>query len=134
MLSMHQVDCTEHRQLCSSNDVKGYPTLHYFRDGKRAEKYTGGRDPHSLIRFMDKKLLTVTDEQREALKSADVSTFTERPSDVSRYACHYPSVFIYLFIVRFLHFCLLIIMMFSLVTVSCIWMHLDFFYRLWQRV
>ena len=95
------MDCTEHRQLCSNNEVKSYPTLHYFHDGKRIEKYTGGRDLQSLIRFMDKKLLTVTVEQREALKAADVSTRPASPparsSDVSRETFHFCFCFILLF-------------------------------------
>ena len=86
------MDCTEHRQLCSNNEVKSYPTLHYFHDGKRIEKYTGG---------MDKKLLTVTVEQREALKAADVSTRPASPparsSDVSRETFHFCFCFILLF-------------------------------------
>lgn len=38
------VDCTQHQALCSSHDVKGYPTFKYFMYyNKGGKDYTGGR-------------------------------------------------------------------------------------------
>jgi protein disulfide-isomerase A6 len=46
------VDCTEEKELCSTFDVKGYPTIKYFKDGDRTgEAYNGGRDFDALKKF-----------------------------------------------------------------------------------
>lgn len=37
------VDCTKHYAVCSSQGVKGYPTLKYFNYYKDVQNYDGGR-------------------------------------------------------------------------------------------
>ena len=49
-----KVDCTQHRDLCGSNSVGGYPTLILFRDGQNVERYQGSRDITSLATFIEK--------------------------------------------------------------------------------
>jgi len=50
-------DCTVETELCSKFDVKGYPTIKYFKDGDRdGEKYEGGRDFDSLQKFVKETL------------------------------------------------------------------------------
>ena len=51
-----QVDCTEHRDVCSQHGVKGYPTLLWFSGGKMVEKYASGRTLESLEEFVLEKL------------------------------------------------------------------------------
>lgn len=34
-----QVDCTQHRAVCSDYEVRGYPTLLWLKDGKMVKKY-----------------------------------------------------------------------------------------------
>lgn len=48
-----KVDCDSNRDLCVSNNVKGYPTLLLFKGGKReGEAYKGGRDIASFTSFL----------------------------------------------------------------------------------
>lgn len=47
------VDCTQHQALCSSHDVKGYPTFKYFMYyNKGGRDYTGGRKADDFVEFM----------------------------------------------------------------------------------
>lgn len=59
-LIVADVDCTtkEGEPLCTRMDVKGYPTIKYFKpDGpKEGEKYDKGRDFATLKQFCKKKL------------------------------------------------------------------------------
>jgi len=43
-------DCTVHRDLCQKYDVKGYPTIKYYKDGTFHD-YSGGRDFDGLKSF-----------------------------------------------------------------------------------
>ena len=42
-VTIAKLDCTQAQSVCQSNDVKGYPTLAYFRNGKKVENYRGAR-------------------------------------------------------------------------------------------
>uniref|UniRef100_A0A7S1CI66 Thioredoxin domain-containing protein n=1 Tax=Bicosoecida sp. CB-2014 TaxID=1486930 RepID=A0A7S1CI66_9STRA len=46
------VDCTVHQDLCSKHEVRGYPTIKYYKQGEDAESYQGGRDFDSLKAFV----------------------------------------------------------------------------------
>ncbi len=47
------VDCTlpANTKLCADSDVKGYPTLRYYKFGKFQFVYSGGRDSTGFIKF-----------------------------------------------------------------------------------
>merc|ERR1711988_1066415 len=47
-----KLDCTEAQSVCQENEVRGYPTLQYIRNGKLVEAYKGGRDLASLKEFI----------------------------------------------------------------------------------
>lgn len=46
------VDCTTHISLCSTYDVKGYPSIKYFNYFKNSKPYEGGRSEADFVAFM----------------------------------------------------------------------------------
>ena len=52
------VDCTaDGESLCEEYEIRGYPTIKYFKDGdSRGEDYQGGRDFDSLKQFVEDEL------------------------------------------------------------------------------
>lgn len=53
-VSIAKVDCTLHRSLCNTFEIKGYPTLLWIRDGKKLDKYQGSRSHDDLKAFVSK--------------------------------------------------------------------------------
>jgi len=52
-VSIAKVDCTENQSTCQENDVRGYPTLAYFRAGRKIETYKGARALSELKDFVN---------------------------------------------------------------------------------
>lgn len=71
-MSIGKVDCTAEKKLCNRFDVRGYPTLKYFRDGD-FQDYPLGRDKDSIITFGEKlseravKIITTHRQVKEEL-------------------------------------------------------------------
>ena len=62
-VTIARVDCTFFPALCSAQDVSGYPTLKFFRDGAEKEdgvKYRGKRDRESLQKFIKEQVTAGT--------------------------------------------------------------------------
>jgi len=55
-MAIGKIDCTSEKQLCERFNVKGYPTLKFFRDGDFYD-YPGERDADSIIDFAEKMSL-----------------------------------------------------------------------------
>lgn len=48
-----KVDCTQHQSVCQEQEVRGYPTLSYFRNGRKIETYKGARNINDLTDFVN---------------------------------------------------------------------------------
>ena len=51
------VDATVQRKAASAVDIKGYPTIKYFRAGKNPENYKGGRSAQEFHDYLVDKIL-----------------------------------------------------------------------------
>ncbi|XP_069107179.1 thioredoxin domain-containing protein 5-like [Argopecten irradians] len=50
-VTIAKVDCTLHKATCGKQNIRGYPTLVFFRDGQRVQDYSN-RDIESLKSFV----------------------------------------------------------------------------------
>jgi len=48
-----KLDCTQAQSVCQENEVRGYPTLAYFRNGRKVEAYKGARNVQDLQDFVN---------------------------------------------------------------------------------
>jgi len=78
-VSISRIDCTQHRPICQDFDVNGYPTLLWFVDGKKVEKYRGSRSIEEFKAFIEKRTATEkkdTDEQEAKVEEISVLQLT----------------------------------------------------------
>jgi len=66
-----KVDCTANKMTCDKYEVKGYPTLLYFRNGELLETYTGSKTVESLKEYLRtmKHKQTVGNPQKPSKKT-----------------------------------------------------------------
>lgn len=99
-----KVDATEETSLAERYEVRGYPTLKFFRNGKPVE-YNGGRNSDDILKWLKKKTgpaaqtLTTSEEATTYkssanvvivgafadLESADAKTFLEAAAENDEY-------------------------------------------------
>lgn len=54
-VKISKVDCTlqENRDLCSEQDVNGFPTLFIYKNGEKISEYNGSRSMEDLYEFVN---------------------------------------------------------------------------------
>jgi len=80
-ISLGKVDATVERELAEKFEVRGYPTLKFFRSGK-AEDYSGGRTEQTIVDWIESNIgpavLKLTESELETLKNEKAIVFVLR--------------------------------------------------------
>ncbi|KAF6254016.1 thioredoxin-like protein [Scenedesmus sp. NREL 46B-D3] len=64
-IKIAHVDCTTDRDVCTTADIKGYPTLKVFHKGEEVKSYRGARELEALKDFITETANELTTETTE---------------------------------------------------------------------
>lgn len=91
-IRLAKVDATEEQDLAERFEVRGYPTLKFYRNGKPID-YTGGRTSDDIVAWLNKKTgppaanLETVDAAKAAIDKQDVTVvgfFKDQTSDAAK--------------------------------------------------
>ena len=91
-IKLAKVDATQEQELAEKNDVKGYPTLKFFKKGIPVE-YTGGRQADDIVAWLKKKTgppaveITSAEQAKKISSTNNVAVFgffTDKESEKSQ--------------------------------------------------
>lgn len=68
-----QVDCTQEKETCQRQGVRGYPTLVLFADGLAVEKYSGSRTLDDLVTFITDNMAGEEEEAKGPVELTEES-------------------------------------------------------------
>lgn len=84
-IKIAKIDCTENSAECSKFEVRGYPTLLLIKDGKKIEKYQGGRDLEAFKKYITAKMsqpnLEPADEAKKEGVQRGITDLTDATFD-----------------------------------------------------
>lgn len=80
-VSIAKIDCTQHRSICQSFDIKSYPTLLWIENGKKMDKFQGSRTLDTLITYVTKMKASL-DKKAESPDADNASEIPIKPEPV----------------------------------------------------
>ncbi|GFS11878.1 thioredoxin/protein disulfide isomerase [Elysia marginata] len=76
-VSIAKIDCTRSTVICKQYEVRGYPTLLWFQDGKKIAKYQGSRSHDALKEYTLTQLEAAGEEKNTLESEEDVKSGVE---------------------------------------------------------
>jgi len=76
--SIAAVDCTEEKDRCEKENIEGYPTMKFYKDGQLSEEYSGERTKDGIIEWIRGR--SEPEDRRPA--NTDSSRWQDLPSSV----------------------------------------------------
>ncbi|CAG5134546.1 unnamed protein product, partial [Candidula unifasciata] len=73
-VTIAKIDCTENAGVCKQYDITGYPTLLWFKNGQKVDKYKGQRTYEALRKYVAAQISEETVDRVEAKPPASLKT------------------------------------------------------------